>query len=421
MNIIMRTIGTLFLFAIFMTMLAILLTNLSIGAETSSNAAITSPGYPIPETPTAELATPSLVPIITEIPFPTSTPFPTVYPTSVSKPEGESVIYAEFRPEEIHIWAVSVDDTTRRSILKTIKKSTRGGYRFSLSPDKTKLAYTMFSEESNPNDPFQAELWIANLSNESLSKVIEFVDIGRYRSYPVWSPNGEYLSVMKRQTFAEYYVDIISVIHVKTGKETIAIESKISNMQEAAKQSVYILGWDTDNNNLYYQKGISEDVNLWSVDISTLKTREVNKITDAGRPRCYDLSFDKKTLLCSVDVVFSEQEPKRSIHLVPTSGESITIVDAEITSDPIWAQNALKFSFASGNKVITINEFSKQETYNISESSMIEPIAWSTSGEWLALYRSPETKGNLIIVNQSTAKELNISSAEGSEFIGWMP
>lgn len=362
------------------------------------------------------------LPTSTETPYPTAAPFPIAHPTATGKlPVGEKVVYAELRPDEITIWAVSIADVSQRRMLFSTKQVSDGGVRFSISPDATRIAYTLFPVDGNVNDPFQAELWVIDLQNGSRTKMADAVDIGRYRNYPIWSPNGRYIAVMRRQDYGDYYLDIALVVDVQSRKEIPAVESKIATFQEAVTSSIYVLDWSRDENNLYYQKGLTEKVDLWNVNIETLVSNRVATIAESGTPRCYKVAPDTSSLLCSVFRVNSEQQFTTSIVVIPISGAQATTIDVPVTSDPIWVSGSSIAVADEANLLLFMDKDATPTVYKARDVTAIEPIGSSMNGHWLAVYTSPETRAGLTLINRDTQEELIISAAEGSEFIGWMP
>lgn len=380
----------------------------------------TPAAYPEPRTPTLISNTP--LPEIIETPYPTSTAFPTTYPTSESSIQGDKIIYAELRPEQVNIWSVNIIQPEQRSILFSIKGGLQGGIRTSLSPDGTKIAYTIFPPEANTNDPFQAEVWIADLKKGNQYKLASLVDIGRYRDYPVWSPDSQQITIMKREILNDYYIEKITLINIYSFQEVDVIENRISNLQEAAQQALFIIDWSDDGTTLYYQKGISEKVELWEININNQETRRINTITDKGTARCYQLSPDKTTLACTIVEVSDQQQFASSIAILRILGEPQVIQGINLTSDPIWSSNSSSIAVGSESSILLFSrEDLTSKTYEIQGTALVEPIDWSNKGDWLAIYKSPETRGGLTLVNLETLTEVSISNTDGSEFIGWMP
>lgn len=407
----------------FMVAVAALITRVPANtAPTAAHNAINAQiAYPEPGTPTGIINTPT--PISSATPYPTASPFPTIYPTAIGElPTGEKIVYAELRQDEINIWAVSIADVTQRKKVYTIKRTSRGGVRFSISPDATKLAYTQFPVDADVNNPFQADLWVVDLKNGSQSKIASSVDIGRYRNYPVWSPNSRSLAVMRRQEYGTYYVDTALVVDVETKQEVSVVESKIATPQEAATQAIYILDWSQDGSNLYFQRGLTEKVELWRVAIDTIASSRVAPIASSGTPRCYNLSPDRSLLLCAIFRVNATGEFATSIVVIPTSGEEATTLDIPVTSDPIWGGNSAAIAVANNaNLLVLENKNATPMVYQAKKTTLIEALGWSTNGDWFAVYTAPETRGGLTLINYATQEELIVAPTDGSEFIGWMP
>jgi hypothetical protein len=430
MKYIFRAFSVVTVVALFALILFVVLTNFPGNTVTqvpvtgeSTDQPQTPIPYPEPVTPTYVINT--LPPNNTATPYPTSSPFPTTFPTSSAQLKGEKIVYAEFRPDEVNIWAVSIANPSQRHILSKIKREAGGGYRFSLSPDATKIAYTTFAVTANVNDPFQAELWIADIVNDTHTKIASDIDIGRYRNYPVWSPDSTAVAVMRRQTFNAHYLDSILVIDAQSGKAMNVVERKISGLKEAAEQYIYIIDWAADGKSVYYQQGLNNNVSLWNVDIASLETTKKNVISHSGIPRCYSLSPDKQSLLCNINQVGPDQQFIKSVAIIPVSGAESTLLDVQTTSDPIWVGNSSNVVIADGSNIFVYADKNVAKNmppiaYKVQGSPFVAPIGWSLSG-WIAVYKSPETRGNLTLLNSSTFQEVQVTPADGSEFIGWIP
>lgn len=427
MKVVFRAVSVFFAGAIFLSIFMLFIFSFPVDTKSASELQLgatdqnsTPAAYPEPRTPTLISNTP--LPEITETPYPTSTAFPTTFPTSESPIQGDKVIYAELRPEQVNIWSVNIIQPEQRSILFSIKGSLQGGIRTSLSPDRTKIAYTIFPPEANTNDPFQAEVWIADLREGNQYKLASLVDIGRYRDYPVWSPDSQQITIMKREIFNDYYIEKITLIDIYSFQEVDIIENRISNLQEAAQQALFIIDWSNDGATLYYQKGISEKVELWEININNRETRRINTITEKGTARCYQLSPNKTTLACTIVEVSDRQQFASSIAVLRILGEPQVIQGINLTSDPIWTSNSSSIAVGSESNILLFSrEDLTSKAYEIQGTALVEPIDWSNKGDWLAIYKSPETRGGLALVNLETLTEVSISNTDGSEFIGWIP
>ena len=105
------------------------------------------------------------------------------------------VVFSEFAEDADTIWAADPDDPTDRVQLGRVDHALGYGISPTLSPDGTRIAYTVLPPEvTGLGLDTVAELWILDTAGGKTSRLAEGVDL---LAAPVWSPTGDAVVVRR--------------------------------------------------------------------------------------------------------------------------------------------------------------------------------------------------------------------------------
>lgn len=424
-SVVMTLVVLTLLFAVFSTR-PTSTTALGIAEQATSfpeaNASI-SPAYPPPATPTDAPTSPPLSTPTPDLVVPSPTIFPT---TSAKLPTGSKIIFAETTGVGLTIWAASAADTSERVILSSIEHSIEG-YNISVSSKLDKLAVVA---TNRLNSRTNGELLVVQTGTGKVNQLASNVALGRYQNYPAWSPDGQFIAILRQSTTDVPYSQTVSIINAESGEEQVVAKSEISTVKDEASATIYPLDWSPDGRYLYFQKGSFGAVELWRFDISSQATEKVNDISYTGIPRCYYVSFDGAYLLC---LSSSDDLTLYSVNLISTTpkGEQIALtnINAEEFSDPIWSPNSnsiamgiydptLKRASASilnaQDGAVTRVSFDNSAISNTSSF----PIAWSPDGKWL-LVQTVGSAQTYYVADISGKGTTELILPLGTTIVGW--
>jgi Tol biopolymer transport system component len=379
--------------------------------------------YPPPSTPLTG-STPALLPSSTpDVVVPSSTPFPT---TAAGLPSGSNIVFAETTNSELVVWAASAADVSQRVILTRIERDIKG-FSGSISPNSNKMA-VVATEVLNSN--IYGTLYVAQLQSGNIAALATGISLGRYQHYPTWSPDSQYVAVLRQSNLDFPYKQSISLINTETGQETTVTTNSISHSDDEAKSQLYPLDWSSDGRYLYFQKGAYGAVELWRFDVNSGVIEKVNTISSVGIPRCYYLSPNDAYLLC---LVSNEALTSYSVNLIPTTPDDqhmlLMTVSAEGFSDPVWNADGSQLAMsmydpAQKKTQANIISLPKGAQTNVAMNPIdvgntsVFPIGWSPNDDWLLVNTvSDESRFHVVDAFGTQATEFVLPA--GATMIGW--
>ncbi|MBA3533751.1 MAG: PD40 domain-containing protein [Ardenticatenales bacterium] len=383
----------------------------------------TNQSYPAPQEQVIA-TTPVILPTITATFSPATA---TAVPETIGPlPTGPKIIYSELRVDKIVIWAASAANPESRRILTTIDRHGSAGIRATLSHDGTMIAYTAMPPGADGNNPYIADLWIVSLRDSGTKKLASEVHIGRYQNYPVWSSDDQWIAFERQSNNDFPYERAIVIVDVEAGTETSLVKATISDLQTEAREWIYILDWSVDSQLLYYQKGASGHVELWSTTSTAQNiTKMINTITEIGIPRCYTLAPNGKWLLCSI---IQQEANMNSVVLVPIGpGKGRALVQGtQIPAiDPIWNPNGQSILITNPQpdghmslELLTL-EGRPSQSIQLAEQASLAPRSWAPSGAWLALSKITDAGREILLVSADGKQVHSISAPGELSIIGW--
>jgi hypothetical protein len=122
------------------------------------------------------------------------TPSPAAALGSLVANAGPLVVFSEFGENADTIWVADPDAPAQRKALAQVPHATGFGILPSLSPDGTRLAYTV---AATPD--FKADLWVLDISGGEAERLASGLDL---RAAPVWAPDSGSV-VVRRSEGAE--------------------------------------------------------------------------------------------------------------------------------------------------------------------------------------------------------------------------
>ena len=111
---------------------------------------------------------------------------------SLLRQGGPLVVYSEFGPEADTLWAANADDPADRVQLGRVEHAENFGIFPSLSPDGTRIAYTVLLPVLGSSGA--AELWVLEIAGGASRRLADGIDL---RVTPVWSPASDAVVVRR--------------------------------------------------------------------------------------------------------------------------------------------------------------------------------------------------------------------------------
>ena len=105
---------------------------------------------------------------------------------------GPLVVYSEFGLAADTLWAANADDPADRVQLGRVDHAENFGIFPNLSPDGTRIAYTVLLPVPGPNGA--AELWVLEIAGGASRRLADGIDL---RVTPVWSPASDAVVVRR--------------------------------------------------------------------------------------------------------------------------------------------------------------------------------------------------------------------------------
>jgi Tol biopolymer transport system component len=131
------------------------------------------------------------------------------------------LIYSEFGRSTDTIWAASPDDPTRRTKLTTVDHAPEYGIVAGLSPDGSRIAYTVLPSSGAAAIDAPAEVWVMDRNGRHRTRLAADADLP---VAPVWSPDGS--AVVFRRSAGSDSNGSFQIVKVTTaGVETTLLDT----------------------------------------------------------------------------------------------------------------------------------------------------------------------------------------------------
>lgn len=402
-----------------------------VGAETSRTPT------PFPASQRESLALPFVIepastamprtPTVAPTPSPVAPPSPPLTPEDEWRLTSTRIISVRSSSEGLTFWASEPLHQERHTLLAAIPGDIRA-WNVNLSPDRSQVALLVTGSGTHFH---RGELLIADLRSGAVRLLASTVALGRYLNYPIWSPDGRFVAVLRQSQWQLPYDQQIVIVDVQSGRETVLIEAHIADMSAEAVLQVYPLVWSPDSTALYIQQGMVGAVELLRVDRGAGRVDWRGSITKEGLPRCYFSSPDGARLLCMNS---SADLRSYTLTLFPVADEAapttLLTVDGERFSDPLWSPDGQRLALTAraerapravplvievqGGRVVSVsldqNEMGDAVWY---------PVAWAPAGSWL-LIASPETGTRYQLVNTARSISMPLLLPEANTVVGWV-
>ena len=197
-------------------------------------------------------------------------------------PESDAplIVYTEFAADADALWAADPDDPETRTQLALVPHATNYGIVASLSPDGTRVAYTILPPgTAAPAPDAPAQLWVLDLATGDALLLADGVDLP---VAPVWSPDGEAV-VVRRSAWSEDAGGEFALLRV-------ALDGATSTLVTSAA-GLFPVDFSPDGSALYFTSLSETGTDLGRVVIANGKAEQVEHLSD-GFARDWQLSPD---------------------------------------------------------------------------------------------------------------------------------
>lgn len=329
--------------------------------------------------------------------------------------------------EGLVLWASEPLRPERQFKLATIRGTIRA-WNLNLSHEGSQVALVVTEGTTYSRS---GKLLTANLRTGAVRHLASNIELGRYLNYPVWSPDGRSVAVLRQSQWQAPYEQQIVVIDVQSGGETILATAQIRSDSDDTALQLYPLAWSPDSTALYAQQGLVGAVELLRIEQPSGKVKRRGRITEQGLPRCYFASFDGKRLLWMNG---SADLRTYALTLLPLEGQAaptrLLTVDGNLFSDPLWSPDGRRIALgatevgASQSTPVVVEVQSGDVApvpldRNIMGRSFWYPVAWSPAEDWLILTTS-ETKAHYLLANIQRPIALPLTLPEATTLVGWV-
>jgi len=326
------------------------------------------------------------------------------------------IIYTETTDEVTTIWIASVNNLMDKRALTTITHKTGYSINARLSPDGSKIAYTLLPQGGNRFS--DGELWIIAIDGGKRRVDQDLY----YLEPPVWSPAGTTVVYMKKtQSLGRwgYKIELYSTNIEGTKRELLLADN--------TALGIHPIGWSPDGRLFYYDRILPTGDDLWSVDTESGNT--LRFITHISEDAAYNLNLspDGKYILGSI--LENRKWVSYSIILVSTDGKEKEILErgAKKHYTPIWTSEGSKITYNSSEAKGYISELKTLDKYdrsksmiNVSQEGFDIPISWSPNDKWLALEYHYDSLIYFYIMKADDTRRQMIPPSNWVHFVGWM-
>lgn len=366
-----------------------------------------------------------------EPPFPSATPVSTaVASTTATRADeqelGATLVIAVGRAGDgLALWASEPLSPERQIQLAMIPGTIRA-WSLNLSPQGSQVALVV--TESNTHFDV-GELLIADLRTGAVRHLAANIALWRYMNYPVWSPDGRFLAVL-RQSHSPDEQQVV-VVDVQSGRETMLVSAPRRGEGDDTALQLYPLDWSPDSAALYVQQGNVGAVELLRIDLGTGRVDPQGRITKEGLPRCYFSSPDGTHLLC---MNAPADLRTYALTLLPLSEQAVPLalltVDGGVFSDPHWSPDGRWLALgaptvASPQGAPLVVEVQSGRVAPVPLDRAVTgdqfwyPVAWSPIGNWLIIATS-QSEMRYRLANTERPVDLVLTLPEATTLVGWV-
>jgi Tol biopolymer transport system component len=279
-------------------------------------------------------------------------------------------VFSEFGEEADTIWAADPDDPTKRTQLAQVPHALGFGIFPSLSPDGTRLAYTVAATRD-----FRADLWVLELGSGEASVLASGVDLN---ATPIWAPDSA-SAVVRRSGGAEGEIASGELLRVDLA----------GGVTTLAAQDAALYGVDFAPDGTFYFASLTPGgSDLMRVPAAGGQAEAVTHLSD-GFTRDWNLSPDGGQIayLEQVDIPYRA----RVLNIHDATVEQVLSGSASVQFSPVWQPTGLLTvglldGLSEGNGVaVTLDANGQQHTLHARGRGFDIPLDWSPDAEHLAL------------------------------------
>jgi len=337
--------------------------------------------------------------------------------------ESRKFIYMEGSKETTRIWMSYTHNIESRSLLTKITHAEGYPIKASLSPDGTKIAYTLLSS-SGQNPSLDGSLFFMDIEKQSQVKLDKGIN---YYIAPRWSQDSTKLVYLKTVVLSdqESYRTELCLLDLR-GSRSILLEDDES-------LGISPIGYSPNGKQFYFDRIISEGDELWAIDLSTNTRRFIAPIS-IGAAWNLAISPDGSEILGSV--IESREPASYAVVSISVDGKRrhVWTKGAQRHYTPIWGPKAdeITANIPYGayptipgennykGELKILNRKGKDEL-KIGESNdwMDAPISWLPNRNQLIFERYRYSRNDLLIMNNKIANQISPSNSSWVMFVGW--
>jgi len=332
------------------------------------------------------------------------------------------IIYAELNADTTTFWTVPVDRPGQREKIAEISHQTGYGIRGTLSPDGTRVTYTLLPLGS-PDTASSALLWITDVNSGENKLLVERVDL---RAAPVFSPDGMNLLYRRtKETGEGDQTTELFRVDLKTLEETKLVSDELA-------LGLYLIDWSKDGESVYYSRISHQGTDVMGVVVSTGVTNIIGHVSD-GIARDFRLSPDGEKILFSASLPSGDYCV--GILHVKSQGKEVLKQGSNDHFSPVWQPftNAITLSTeptdpTGKGRLLNLTTVGKTTLSTITgpQGGFDVPLAWSPDGRCLVVrsFQGESSRGitseKIVVISPSDGGRHELEASGPAQFIGWL-
>jgi len=341
---------------------------------------------------------------------------------SALNPSQLRAIYAELNGDTTTLWTAPLDLSGQKEKLADISHQTGYGIRGNLSPDGTKIGFTLLPPGSR-DTASSASLWVVDVKSGEKKPLVDGVDL---RTAPLFSLDGTKLLYRRtKETGTGGLTTELYSLDLATLQETRLVSDELA-------LGLYPIDWAKDGEMIYYSRVSNQGTDVMAVAISAGMITNIGHVSD-GIARDFRLSPDGQKILYTARLPGGDYCV--GILHVKSKGKDVLIQGANDHYGPIWQPvvDAVTLSTepvdpTGKGRLLNLAAIAKTplSTIPAPPGGFDVPTSWSPDGRYLAV-RSFQgesshriTSEKIVVISPSNGGRHELGTSGPAQFIGWL-
>jgi len=346
-------------------------------------------------------------------------------PSKILSNNQLKIVYAVTNNDVTIVWIAQMPNLAQRFALMRVKHASGYPLKAAISPDETKIAYTLLSlDKVNPSS--NGSLWVINIENAIQQKLDDDID---YYVTPRWSPDSTAVVYLKNIILSlnreKYQPELYSIITDGTEKKLL--------LRDDTALGLYPISYSPNGKLFYYDRITLIGDDLWSVSIASSVQRFIAHVSK-GAAWNLSLSPSGKEILGSI--IENRSPMSYAVISLSTNGKRhVWTRGAQRHYTPIWGPNAYSittnipkgtypthsYNYRYQGELKILNQITNTEIpLGFSDEWMNVPISWSPDRKWLVFERYHHSAMDFYIMDYEGTIHQMISPSNWVTFVGWL-